>query len=86
MTKDRLLEMLQLGPGLETEIIDECSPRVCVHAECLRLPARAVQGEHQLRPQALPERMALDQCVELGDEAMVVAKRELCVEPFLERR
>ena len=54
--------------GLEPELLDERATSVAVGGERLRLPARAVEREHQLGPETFPERVVGDQDLELGDE------------------
>ena len=53
LAEDRLLQLLERGRRLEPELRDQPPSQVGVHAQRLGLPARAVEGEHQLRPEAL---------------------------------
>jgi hypothetical protein len=80
------LELLQLEPGLDAELLAQCLARAAVELERVGLPARAVEREHQLRPWPLPEGLLRDQLFELRDEARVAAQREVCVDALLERR
>ena len=48
------------------------------------MPAAAVEGQHQLTSQPLPERMTADERIELRDEFCVTAERELRVDALLE--
>ena len=41
------LELVQIQPGLEPDLLDEPAPRVAVGGECVRLAAVAIQGRHQ---------------------------------------
>jgi hypothetical protein len=52
LLKDPPLEALQRRGGLETDLVDERVPRGLVGVECLGLPTRAVEREHQLPGQA----------------------------------
>ena len=58
-------------------------PGVGVGAKRVGLPARPVQGEHQLSAQPLAEGSAGDRGVELGDELGVAAHRQQGVETVL---
>src|SRR5256885_3145534 len=49
--KDGSFELLQGGAGLEPELAGERPAALSVDLECFRLPAGAVEGEHQLSPQ-----------------------------------
>src|SRR5439155_23167356 len=80
------LELLQLEPGLDAELLAERLARAAVELKRVGLPARAIEREHQLRPWPLPERFLRDQLFELRDEACVAAEREVCVDALLERR
>ena len=46
--------------------------------------SRAVEGEHQLGAEALPERVLADQQLELGDELGTRAEREIRLDPLLQ--
>ena len=53
MTEDRALEALEGRPRFDPELLDEQAPPFPVAPERLRLATAAVEGQHQLRPQAL---------------------------------
>jgi hypothetical protein len=55
-----------------------------VDAQGLRLPVRAIEGEHELRPQALAERMLGHERLQLPNEHRVTAEGEVSVDPLLE--
>jgi hypothetical protein len=61
------------------------SAGVGISLERLRLPARTVQGEHQLLSQALAERIPPDELPQLADELAVTAGGEIGVDASLER-
>ena len=84
--EDRPLELLQLDPRLEPELVGQERPRPPIDVETLRLTARPVEGEHELRAEALAVRVLGDQGLELGDERELTAERELGVDPLLDRR
>lgn len=79
------LELLQRGTRFEPELLGEEAPSLAIHRECLRLPAGAVEGDDQLAAQALAQRMRGDEPLELADEVVVFAEREVGVDPILER-
>ena len=81
--EDRGLQPAQVGAGFEPELVGQEVPGVGVGAQGFGLPARAVQGEHQLAAEALAEGSAGDRGVELGDEIGVAAHRQQGVETIL---
>ena len=60
LREDRILESPQVGTGLERKFLREHAPRLAERLERVGLAAAAVQREHQLPPQPLPERVLLD--------------------------
>lgn len=54
MAKDRPLQLLQTGAGLDPELVAECPSCAPVRLERLRLATLAIEGEHQLSAQTLP--------------------------------
>ena len=83
VAQDRALEPLQLGRGVEPELVREREPRRAVDLERLGVAPRAVEREHQLAAQPLPERVRRDERLELGHEVVVPAEAELAGEPLL---
>ena len=69
---------------LEAQLLDEQLAALAIDLERLRLPARAVEREHQLGAQPLAQRMSVDERLELGDELRVCADRELRLGPLLD--
>ena len=53
LVEDRRLEALQLRPGLDPDLLDQCLSRRAKGLERLRLPAGAIEGEHPLGVEAL---------------------------------
>ena len=82
MAKDLRLQALELGAGLDPELVDEPSACILVDLERLRLPAGAIQREHQLSPECLAERMIPDECLELADDVAVAAELEVGIDPL----
>ena len=70
--EDRLLEVAQLGPGLEPQLVQR-RPGVLEGGERVGVPAGAVEREHLLAAQALAQGMLGDERLELADEAGVLA-------------
>ena len=68
LAQHRRVELSQLRAGLHADLIDERRPRVPVRIERIRLAPGAIEREHQLRVQALTQRLAGDQRLELADE------------------
>ena len=56
-----------------------------VDVERLRLPARAVEGKHQLTAKALAEWVPADQALQLGNELRLAGELEIGIDPALER-
>ena len=86
LPQDRPLEPLQLLARLEPELVRQLAPGHPVASQRLGLAAGAVEREHQLAAQALPQRMLGDERLELADELGVTAERQVGVDPLLERR
>ena len=80
------LELLQPRRRVDPELFLQHPPEALERLQRLRMPAAAVEREHQLPLQPLPERMAADEGVELGDELRVTAERQLGVDALLQAR
>ena len=85
LREDRPLELAQPRPGSIPSSSTSACARVLVGLEGLGLALRAVEGEHQLRVQALALRVLADQRLELADQLGVAAQRQLGLDPLLER-
>ena len=68
VTEDRLLEPLELGRGLDPQLFDQGLAGLAIGIECFGLPAGAVESEHQLPAQSLPQRILGDERLELPDQ------------------
>src|SRR4051794_12666470 len=77
LSEDRLLELAQRASGLDPELLDECSSRLLVGLERLRLAARPVQRNHQLATQALPQRMLPGKRLQLPNEIGVSPQHQI---------
>jgi hypothetical protein len=85
LAQDRLLQLAQLAAGLQAAFLDERAPELRVGRERLGLAPRAVQREHQLRAQALAQRVAAGDGRELTRQLGVTAALEVGIDPGLER-
>ena len=84
--EDRLLERAECGRRLEAELVGEQLPRLLVRGERLGLPTRAVEGEHQLRPRPLPQRLLPHEGLEVTDEVRVATQLQFRFDTVLKRR
>src|SRR5262249_5960530 len=66
-------------------LVRERPPRLLVRRQRLRLPAGAVEREHLLAPQALAQRIAGDQRLELTDEIAVAPELQIGFDPLFKR-
>ena len=80
------MELLELGPGIEPELLDEGLPRSLVGGERVGLAPGAVEREHQLAPEPLAQRVARDEALELRHQLGVAAGLELGADQVLRRR
>ena len=78
------MKLPQRGARLDAEPVHERDARGLVDLERLGLPARAVQGEHQLGAEMLAERIGACESVELADQLRVAAVGEIALDPLLE--
>jgi hypothetical protein len=83
--EDRLLDPSELRPRLEPELVGKHAPGVLECLERVGLAATAVEREHQLPPEALPERVVGERRTERRRELAVLAEGEPDLEAFLER-
>ena len=85
MGQDGCVQALQRLPGIDAELTGEQVAGPPVGGERLGLPAAAVQRQHELAVQPLPQRMLSGQLFQLGGERVVPAKRQVSVDPGLQR-
>ena len=78
------MERLQIRPRVDPELVHEGGTRGGIGVEGLCLAAGAVEREHQLPAQALPQRLLADEGLELADELRAAAALEVGVEPSLD--
>ncbi len=68
VAQDRLVQPGQTRPRVHAQLLDEQGAGPAVLLQRLRGPPGAVQGEHQLAPQVLAERVLRDQGAQVADE------------------
>src|SRR6476659_100628 len=85
VTEDLRLYPSELRAGLDSELLDEAGARILIDVQGFRLPARAIEGKHELPAKSLAERMASNQPLELADDVAVPAECEIRLDPLLER-
>ena len=78
--QDALLELAQAGARVHAEFVGEQAAGVGVDGEGLRLPAAAVQGQHQQLAQPLAQRVGGGEGGQLGDGLRVAALLQVHVE------
>jgi hypothetical protein len=84
LTQDGLLQPSQFGSGLDAELVVQQPPGGPVDLQRLGLAAAAVQGQHQLGAEPLPQRLLLDQAVELTGQLAMQAETQLGVDAGLQ--
>ena len=75
----------QLGAGLDADVLDQRRARPAIRVQRLGLPARAIQREHALRVQALAQRLARQQRLQLRQHLTVAPAVEVLVDRDLQR-
>ena len=83
LAQDRRLQLAQRRSGLDTDLLDQHATGPAEGAQRVGLAARAVEGEHQLGPAPLPQRVGGDRLLELGDEQLVAPGREEGIDAVL---
>ena len=84
LVQHRLLEPPQLLARLQPELLLEKPARSTVGSECVGLTLTAVEREHELAPESLPERMLGDVAFEFAHELGVEPELELRIDPPLD--
>jgi hypothetical protein len=85
LVENPALELPQRQRRLDPERLHERAPRIAVRLQRICLPPRAVQREHQLGTQPLPQRVLADEQLELADQLGAPAEREIALDPLLQR-
>jgi hypothetical protein len=85
VSENRLLQPAKLRPRLEAELVGEHAPGLLKRLQRIRLTTAAVERQHQLAPQPLPERVVCQCGAERRCELAMFAEREPDLEVLLER-
>lgn len=78
---DGLLQGDQFGAGLDAQFLGQQPPQPPVGPQRVDLAAAAVQGQHQLAPPSLPQRLLAHHCLQFGHHLAVAAEGQLGVDP-----
>ena len=84
--QDPLLQSLQWGARLDSQLLHEHLPCLLVRVERLRLPVGAVEGKHQLGAKTLSQRVFTDQHLQLAERVLVPPERKIAIDPIHQRR
>ena len=69
---------------MDTELVDEQVPRLPIDGQCLCLPARSIEREHELRAETFAEWVVAHENLELSDELGVSSELEVSCDPTLD--
>jgi hypothetical protein len=83
--QDLALQLLQLGSGLDPQLLAPAASRVLVGAQRLGLAAGAVERQHEQAPSPLPVGVVGDECLEFAHHLGVIAGSERRFDPILRR-
>ena len=85
LLEDPPLELAKLAARFDPELLDELRARVLERLEGVRLPTRAVEREHELRPQPLAKWVLAHKRLELSDERGGASELKVRRDAILER-
>lgn len=80
------MQLLQCGPRLDAQLLGVEPATVAVGGERVGLPADGGQGEHELPPQPVPQRVPLHRLGQLVDQVSGQAETQLDVDALLQHR
>ena len=86
VAQDLQLELLQRRPRLQAELLDQRPAPSLKRVQRVGLPAAAIQRQHQLTAQPLPEHVLGDHRLQLRHQLEMAAARQIGVDPILQRR
>ena len=78
------VQALQRLAGIDPELTGEQIADTAVAGQRLGLPTAAVQRQHKLAVQPLPQRMSSGQPLQLGCQGVVLAKSQVSLDPGLQ--
>ena len=79
------MQLTQLPPGVDAELLDQRPTGLLVRLQRLGLPTRPVERKHQETPEPLAQWMLRDEGLELTHELGIPARLELRFKPILDR-
>jgi hypothetical protein len=85
LLEDALLEVPKRRAGVDAEFVCQGASGPVEGVERLALPPGPVQGQHQLAPQRLPERVSGDQIFQFADHLEVASGGQLGLDALLHR-
>ena len=80
--EDLALQLDELRPGLEAELVGESLPAGLEQRQRLCLPPRPIESEHELAERPLAERLVAHEPFELWNELGGCAEREIGLDPL----
>src|SRR5215472_13167886 len=83
LRKDGFMELLDLEPRLDSQVLAKALADDRVLLQCLSLAARGVEGQHQLGSEGFVELVAGDGLLQFGDDLTVVSLGYLVAEQVL---
>ena len=83
--QDRVLQATEVLSRLESEFSQELAPALLINLQRLSLAAAAIEGEHELRPQMLAQRVFRNEGLELCHHPGVLSQRQLGFDQFFAR-
>jgi hypothetical protein len=86
LEQDSPLELLELRPGFDADLLDQCLVRTPVGRERFGLTPGVVERQHEKGPEAFSERMTRKQLFELGYERFRASACQVGFDPFLDDR
>ena len=78
------MQLLDRRTRLQTQLLNQHRAGRLIGVQRLRLPARAVQRQHQLPPQPLPKGMRRSKSIKLADEICMPSEREVSLDPLFQ--
>jgi len=78
-----VLQLGQLGGGVESQLVDQRVAESLICVQCLGLAARPIQGQHQRGPSPLSQRLGGDRLLGHHAHLLVTAQRQADLKRFL---
>jgi hypothetical protein len=84
LPKDPLVQPLELGRGIDAELLREDLAEALVRGEGVRLPARSIQGDDQMAPEPLTKAVFVDERLGLAEDVGVTSALDIGADALLE--